>query len=171
MPFSEYIPLLKYLRFLENVIKLPYDNVTPWEGANTLTVAGQLVRLSICYEDAYATEMAKGLPEASMLVNVSNDGWFTGSIEPAQHAQIARMRALETGRFLLRATNNGLSEIINEKGKVLFGVPQYVPTVLTGFAVPMSGATPFVTIGNWFIVPFMLLLLGIPAFLLRGKFY
>ena len=171
VPFSEYIPLLKYLRFLENVIKLPYDNVTPWEGANTLTVAGQLVRLSICYEDAYATEMAKGLPEASMLVNVSNDGWFTGSIEPAQHAQIARMRALETGRFLLRATNNGLSEIINEKGKVLFGVPQYVPTVLTGFAVPMSGATPFVTIGNWFIVPFMLLLLGIPAFLLRGKFY
>lgn len=171
VPFSEYIPLLKYLRFLEKVIKLPYDNVTPWAGTNTLTVAGQPVRLSICYEDVYAEEMIKGLPEASMLVNVSNDGWFTGSIEPAQHAQIARMRALEAGRFLVRATNNGVSAIINEKGKVLFTAPQYTPTVITGFAVPMSGATPYVKVGNWVIVPLMLLLFGVPAFLLRGKFY
>ena len=171
VPFSEYIPLLKYLRFLESVIKLPYDNVTPWEGTNTLTVAGQPVRLSICYEDVYAVESTKGLPEASMLVNVSNDGWFTGSIEPSQHAQIARMRALETGRFLVRATNNGVSEIVNEKGKVISSAPPYQATVLTGFAVPMSGATPFVKIGNWLIIPLMFVLLAIPMWRLRGKFY
>jgi apolipoprotein N-acyltransferase len=171
VPFSEYIPLLKYLRFLENIVKLPYDNVTSWKGANTLTVAGQRVRLSICYEDAYAEEMIDGLPQASLLVNVSNDGWFTGSIEPAQHAEIARMRALETGRFLIRATNNGVGGIINEKGKVLYTAPPREATVISGYAVPMSGATPYVEVGNWLIIPLMFVLFGIPVVLMRGKFY
>lgn len=171
VPFSEYIPLLKYLRFLENVIKLPYDNVTSWKGTNTLNVAGQPVRMSVCYEDAYAEEMIKGLPEATLLVNVSNDGWFTGSIEPTQHAEIARMRALEAGRFLLRATNNGVSAIINEKGKVMKSIPQYQAGVLSGYAVPMSGWTPYVKVGNWLIISLMLLLFVAPLAWTRGKFY
>lgn len=171
VPFSEYIPFLKYLDFLKNIIRLPYDNVTAWEGTNTLTVAGQPVRVSVCYEDAYAEEMIAGLPEATMLVNVSNDGWFTGSIEPQQHAEIARMRALETGRYLLRATNNGVSAIINEKGKVTVTGPQYEATVIAGEAMPMSGATPYVRVGNWLIIPLMFVLAGIPLVLMRGKFY
>ena len=161
VPFSEYIPLLKYLRFLENIIKLPYDNVTPWHGGNTITVAGQPIRLSVCYEDAYANEMIEGLPQASLLVNVSNDGWFTGSIEPAQHAELARMRAVETGRFLLRATNNGMSAIISEKGETLYSIPPYQANVLSGLAFPMQGATPYVMIGNWLIIWLMLALLGV----------
>lgn len=171
VPFSEYIPFLKYLRFLEKIVKLPYDNVTPWEGTNTLMVAGQPMRMSVCYEDAYGEEMIEGLPEATMLVNVSNDGWFTGSIEPAQHAELARMRALETGRFLLRATNNGVSEIVNEKGKVLKTAPQYEATAITGFAVPMRGATPYVRVGSWLIIPLMIVLLALPLALMRDKFY
>jgi apolipoprotein N-acyltransferase len=171
VPFSEYIPLLKYLRFLESIIKLPYDNVTSWPGTDTLTLAGQPMRISICYEDAYAEEMIAGLPEATMLLNVSNDGWFTGSIEPAQHAELARMRALETGRFLLRATNNGISAVINEKGKVVKTIPQYQPGVLSSYAMPMQGWTPYVKVGNWLIIPLMVLLFGIPLFLWRGKFY
>ena len=171
VPFSEYIPLLKYLRFLENIIKLPYDNVTPWSGTDTLTVAGQPVRMSVCYEDVYAEEMIKGLPAATLLVNVSNDGWFTGSIEPQQHAEIARMRALEVGRYLLRATNNGVSAVINEKGKVVKSIPQYEANVLSEYAQPMTGATPFVMVGNWLIVSLMLALFGLPLIILRGKFY
>lgn len=171
VPFSEYIPFLKYLRFLESIVKLPYDNVTAWKGTNTLTVAGQPMRLSVCYEDAYAEEMIAGLPEATMLVNVSNDGWFTGSIEPAQHAEIARMRALETGRFLLRATNNGVSAIINEKGKVTATAEPRIATVISGYATPMQGATPYVRVGNWLIIPLMFILFGTPLLLMRGKFY
>lgn len=170
VPFSEYIPLLDYLRFLENIVKLPYDNVTPWKGGHTLTVAGQPMRMSVCYEDAYAEEMIEGLPEATMLVNVSNDGWFTGSIEPQQHAEIARMRALETGRFLLRATNNGVTAIINEKGRVLNSLPQYQVGVLSGYAMPLSGATPYVKVGNWLIISVMLLLFLLPLLRFRGKF-
>ena len=169
VPFSEYIPLLKYLRFLESIIKLPYDNVTAWQGTNTLSVAGQQVRLSVCYEDAYAEEMIAGLPAASLLINVSNDGWFTGSIEPAQHAELARMRALETGRFLVRATNNGISAIVNEKGKVLYTIPPYQPGVLSGYAVPMKGATLYVRLGNWLIITLMLLLLAVPLLQARRK--
>ncbi|MBU0653838.1 MAG: apolipoprotein N-acyltransferase [Gammaproteobacteria bacterium] len=171
VPFSEYIPFLKYLRFLENIVRLPYDNITQWTGTNTLMVAGQPMRMSVCYEDAYGEEMIAGLPEATMLVNVSNDGWFTGSIEPAQHAELARMRALETGRFLLRATNNGVSAIINEKGKVMTTGPQYKAVAISGYAVPMSGATPYVKMGNWLIIPLMLAMLVVPLVLMRGKFY
>jgi apolipoprotein N-acyltransferase len=169
VPFSEYIPFLQYLRFLENIIKLPYDNVTAWKGGNTLTVAGQPMRISVCYEDAYAEEMIAGLPTATMLVNVSNDGWFTGSIEPAQHAEIARMRALETGRYLLRATNNGVSAIIDDQGKVTATAEPRIATVISGYATPMQGATPYVRMGNWLIIPLMFILLGIPLLLIRGK--
>jgi apolipoprotein N-acyltransferase len=171
VPFSEYIPLLEYLRFLENIIKLPYDNVTQWKGGNTLTLAGQPMRLSVCYEDAYAEEMIAGLPEATMLVNVSNDGWFTGSIEPAQHAELARMRAVETGRFLLRATNNGVSAIIDPFGKVTATAEPQIATVISGYAVPMQGATPYVKMGNWFIIPLMCIVFIAPLVLMRGKFY
>jgi apolipoprotein N-acyltransferase len=171
VPFSEYIPFLKHLDFLKSIIKLPYDNVSAWEGTNTLTVAGQPIRLSVCYEDAYAEEMIEGLPQATLLVNVSNDGWFSGSIEPQQHAELARMRAVETGRFLIRATNNGVSAIINEKGKVMKTIPQYEANVLSGYAVPMSGWTPYVKVGNWLIIPLMLLLLLVPLAVMRSKFY
>jgi apolipoprotein N-acyltransferase len=170
VPFSEYIPLLKYLRFLENIVKLPYDNVTAWTGGTNLTVAGQPMRISVCYEDAYAEEMITGVSEATMLVNVSNDGWFTGSIEPAQHAEIARMRALETGRYLLRATNNGVSAIIDDKGKVTATAEPQIATVISGYATPMQGETPYMRVGNWLIISLMVLLLSLPLALMRGKF-
>lgn len=170
VPFSEYIPLLKYLDFLKSIIKLPYDNVTAWDGGTNLTVAGQPMRISVCYEDAYAEEMIAGLPAATMLVNVSNDGWFTGSIEPAQHAEIARMRALETGRYLLRATNNGVSAIIDDKGKVTATAAPQMATVISGYATPMQGETPYMRVGNWLVISLMLVLLGVSLLGWRSKF-
>lgn len=169
VPFSEYIPFLQYLRFLEQIIKLPYDNVTAWEGTHTLTLAGQPMRIAVCYEEAYAEEMIDGLPEATMVLTVSNDGWFTGSIQPYQHTEIARMRAKEGGRFLLHATNNGVSAIIGPDGKITATAPPYIATVVSGYALPMQGATPYVRWGNWFIIP-LLVLLYIGALLAwRGK--
>ena len=180
VPFSEYIPFLKYLRFLEKIVILPYDNVTPWKGKVNLMVAGQPMRMSVCYEDAYGEEMRDGLPEATMLVNVSNDGWFTGSIEAQQHAQIARFRAMETGRYLLRSTNNGVTEIIDPRGKnvadhvydaegkPLQGSTQYKEAVIAGWAQPMQGSTPYIFWGNGFIVILLSLMLGVSAWLGRG---
>ena len=170
VPFSEYTPLLEYLRWLDNFITLPYDNVAQWRGKTNLMLAGQPMRISICYEDAYGEEMIDGLPEATMLVNVSNDGWFTGSIEPQQHAEIARMRALETGRYLLRATNNGVSAIIDDKGQVTTTAEQYVQAVIKGKAQPMQGTTPYMRWANWLLMPILVLLLSITGWLGRGKF-
>ncbi|MEZ5450170.1 MAG: apolipoprotein N-acyltransferase [Thiolinea sp.] len=170
VPFSEYIPLLDYLRWLERFVRLPYDNVAKWHGKTNLVLAGQPMRISICYEDVYGREMIQGLPEATMLVNVSNDGWFTGSIEPPQHAEIARMRALETGRYLLRATNNGVSAIIDDHGKVTATAPQYQEAVIAGYAQPMQGSTPYIVWGNGFLVGLLLVLLGVVGWLGRGQF-
>lgn len=170
VPFSEYTPFLEYLRWMEDFIMLPYSNVAPWKGKVNLQVAGQPMRMSVCYEDAYGEEMIDGLPEATMLVNVSNDGWFTGSIEPAQHAQLARFRALETGRYLLRATNNGVSAIVNEKGKIVTTGPQYEAVVVEEFAQPMQGSTPYIRWGNWFLMPLLAITLIVVGWLGRGKF-
>ena len=170
VPFSEYIPLLKYLRWMERFVILPYDNVTPWTGGTVMELAGQPMRLSVCYEDAYGSEMTDGLPEATMLVNVSNDGWFSGSIQPRQHAEIARMRALEAGRYLLRATNNGVSAVIDPRGQVVATVPQYQEAVLQAEARPMQGITPFVRWGNWLLIPLLFLLLSVIWWQGRGKF-
>lgn len=168
VPFSEYIPFLNYLRWLDNWIQLPYDSIKKGIGPTTLEVAGITAQMSVCYEDAYGNETIKGLPEAHMLINVSNDGWFTGSIEPQQHMEIARMRAVETGRYMLRGTNIGVSGIINQKGKIIATAAAYTTTIINGEAQPYSGSTPYIKMGNWLIISItsILLLLG---FYLSGQ--
>ena len=152
VPFSEYIPFLDQLRWLGKFIKLPYDSVKRGTGPTVLNVAGITAQMSVCYEDAYGNETIRGLPDATMLINISNDGWFTGSIEPQQHMEIARMRSVETGRYMLRGTNIGLSGIINEKGKIVATEPAYTTTAIRGEAQPFAGATPYVKMGNWLII-------------------
>jgi apolipoprotein N-acyltransferase len=162
VPMTEYVPLLGYLHWLNDWIKIPPDNLTAGTTATTLTLAGQRAQISICYEDAFANETLKGLPQATFLINVSNDGWFTDSLEPHQHMEIARMRALETGRYLLRVTNTGVSGIVDTKGRLIATAPPYSTQVITHKIQPFTGSTPFVYWGNEGIIAliFLLLLLG-----------
>ena len=152
VPFGEYIPLLDYIRWLGKWIQLPYSNLVPGKGDGTLQVAGHTAQMTICYEDAFGSEVIQSLPDATMLINVTHDGWFTGSLEPEQHMQIARMRSLETGRYMVRATTTGPSGIINEKGKVVVTAPNYTKEIITGKVQPLTGSTPYVRWGNWLIV-------------------
>ena len=115
-------------------------------------MAGQQVGVSVCYEDAFGEEVIEALPGATLLVNVSNDAWFGDSIAPAQHLQMARMRAMETGRYLLRATNNGISAIIGPTGEVLARSPQFETHTLRGTVQGMTGMTPYASFGNWAVV-------------------
>lgn len=169
VPFSEYFPFLDYLEWLREWIQLPYDSVDKGTGGNTLRILGMDVQTSICYEDVYGNEIIDGLPKAKLLVNLSNDGWFTGSIEPAQHMQIARMRALETGRYLLRATNNGVSGIIDHKGRFIATADQYLQTTIKGKAQPFEGETPYVRWGNGFIFTVLAFILVMSGLLMRKK--
>ena len=99
-----------------------------------MNIAGQKVAVNICYEDVFGEEIIKQLPEATLLANVSNDAWFGRSIGPRQHLQISQMRALETGRYMLRATNTGVTAIINERGVVLQEAEIFTTTALHGVA-------------------------------------
>ena len=102
------------------LMNLPYTDITPGlDGQRPLLARGVALAPSICYEDAFGNELRDFLPEAGLLVNVSNDGWFGDSIAPHQHLQMARFRALESGRFMLRSTNTGITAVIDPHGRVV----------------------------------------------------
>ncbi len=159
VPFGEYIPLLDYIRWLGRWIELPYSNITAGQNDGTLQVVGQTAQLGICYEDAFGNEVIKSLPRSSLLINVTHDGWFTGSLEPAQHMQIARMRSLETGRYMVRATTTGPAGIIDEKGKLVATAATHTRQIITHKVQPMTGATPYVKWGNSLVVGLSTLIL------------
>jgi apolipoprotein N-acyltransferase len=96
----------------------------------------------------YPDLVARNSRDADLLVTISNDSWFGRSIGPLQHLQMARMRALENGRYLLRGTNNGVSAIINPRGEVVARTGQFVATTLQGEAQVMLGRTPFASFGT-----------------------
>jgi apolipoprotein N-acyltransferase len=102
--------------------------------------------------------LIQALPEAALLVNVSNDAWFGRSLAPFQHLEMARMRSRETGRAMLRATNTGISALIDHRGRVTAQSPQFEATVVTGEVEPRQGATPYVRWGN---VPVVILSAGL----------
>ena len=169
VPLGEYIPLLEYLQWLGRWMNIPFDNVSVGDSDGLLSIGKYQAQLSICYEDAFGEEIIADLPEADFLINITNDGWFSGSFQPFQHMQIARFRALETGRYLLRATNTGVSGIVDHKGKITETIPEYTQGVVSGEVKVMSGSTPYVKYGNYLVVISTSLLLLLGFFLRRRE--
>lgn len=164
VPFGEFFPLKSALAGISSLLSIPMSDFSA--GAldqPLLRAAGLPVGVSICYEDVYAREVTRALPAAAFLVNVSNDAWFGDTIAPHQHLQIARMRALESGRWLLRATNTGITAVIDHRGRVTARVPQFQPTALSARFAARAGATPYVRFGDWpvLVLGTALLALGI----------
>ncbi|ABA56771.1 Apolipoprotein N-acyltransferase [Nitrosococcus oceani ATCC 19707] len=170
VPFGEYIPFEEYLRGLIRFFDLPMSSFSAGpEGQPLLQAAGYPVATSICYEDAFGEEVITALPEANLLVNATNNAWYRDSLASHQHLQISRMRALETGRDLARATTNGISAIIDAQGALLATTPQFQTAVLTGSVQPRAGATPYVFWGNEFILGLCLCLFAIGSYYPRSK--
>lgn len=167
VPFGEYFPVPAFVREWLRLMNLPYSDFETGTDGSALKISPDLsVAVMICYEAVFGEELITALPEADLLVNISNDGWFGRSIGPLQHFQVSRMRAIETGRWLVRATNTGVSAIVDEHGKVLERLPQFETRVLEGDVQLREGATPYVKMGNWFAVTLSslaLLLLGVNA--------
>jgi apolipoprotein N-acyltransferase len=122
--------------------------------------------MAICYEVVYPDLVREQARDANLLATVSNDTWFGASIGPLQHLQMARMRALELGRFMLRATNNGVTAVIDARGRVVAQLPQFAPGVLRGQVWLMAGDTPYARFGD---VPVLALLAGLLAAGWRGR--
>ncbi|MEJ2061247.1 MAG: apolipoprotein N-acyltransferase [Gammaproteobacteria bacterium] len=158
VPFGEYFPLKPLLGWAYKFFDVPMSNLSPGPGGAVLQAGKYPVGVSICYEDAFASEVRRALPKAQLLVNVSNDAWFGDSLAPHQHLEIARLRALETGRWLLRATNTGISAIINAQGRIVAEADQFKQEALQGEAVPMQGETPYTRFGNTPVILMLVLL-------------
>lgn len=169
VPFGEYFPVPDFVMGWMEGLELGLGNISAGAPEQALLTTGSGLRFAsvICYEDAYGAEQLYAFPEARLIINVSNDGWFGDSIAPHQHLQIARMRSLETGRQTVRSTNNGISAFIDEKGRIQQRGPQFQQSRMTRSVQPFSGATPYVRSGNWPIVGLSFILLGF--FWIRGR--
>ncbi|MGC9456391.1 MAG: apolipoprotein N-acyltransferase [Halothiobacillaceae bacterium] len=168
VPFGEYLPLRGLLEAFHGLIDVPMADLSPGPAVQALPVVrGRQVGVSICYEAALSREIRRALPEASLLVNASNDSWFGDSLAPDQHLQIARVRSMEFGRPMARATNTGISAFIDHRGRLLETTRFDETAALAKALQPMSGSTPFARWGNW---PLFLMLLPAIAWLaLRAR--
>jgi apolipoprotein N-acyltransferase len=162
VPFAEFFPVPGWVREWLKLMSLPYSDFDQGAtGQAPLLVAGTALGASVCFEDAFPDAMMDALPAARLLVNVSNDAWFGDSIGPHQHLQIARLRALEAGRPLLRATSTGITAVVDAQGGVAARLPQFEAGVLRASVQPMQGLTPFARWRDWPLVLLVAVLLGL----------
>ncbi len=146
VPFGEYVP--PGFAWFFDWVRIPMTNFEPGQNQKPLSIAGLKMAINICYEDAFGEEIIRQLPEAEVLINLSNTAWFGHSLAQPQHLQMARMRAMETGRPMLRATNTGMTAAIDANGKVTDLLPEFEEGALTVDVQGYAGATPFVLAGN-----------------------
>ncbi len=171
VPFGEYVPLESWLRGVIEFFNLPFSVIASGHSNQSLLQVGDYALANaICYEIAYPALGAQQAKNSHVLLTISNDAWFGDSIGPLQHFQMARMRAVEIGRYVIRGTNNGVSAIISEDGKVQQRSEQFVMADLQGSVVPMTGNTPFMLWQNYVVLGILLIMTGV-AYLhtLSGK--
>ena len=152
-PFGDYVPFEGILRGLIEFFDLPMSRAAPgaWE-QQPLTVGDDLAAMAICYEIAYANLTRTTAADAGLILTITNDTWFGRSIGPLQHLQIAQARALENGRWLLRAASNGVTAFVDHRGRVRARLPQFEPGVLAGTFEIMAGRTPYSRFGDGWLV-------------------
>jgi len=170
VPFAEVFPVPHFVRTWLRLMSLPYADFTPGPAVQPPLPAAHLeLGATVCYEDAYGSSMLRVLPRADALVNVTNDAWFGHSSARHQHFQIARMRALEAGRYLVRAANDGISAVVGPHGEVIARAAEFKPVVLYSSVVPHGGRTPYARVGNWLVVAFATLALAYGVWLRNDR--
>ncbi|HEX4326910.1 MAG TPA: apolipoprotein N-acyltransferase [Burkholderiales bacterium] len=166
VPFGEFIPY--GFRWFVAMMEIPlgdFERGSP--RPQPMLLSNRWVALNVCYEDLFGEEIIRQLPRANLLVNISNIAWFGDSLAVPQHLQISRMRALETGRPMLRATNTGATAAIDEQGRVIALLPYFTEGALSATVQARSGATPYVRWGNWPAVSFCAFVLALCAWRAR----
>ncbi|MGH8322764.1 MAG: apolipoprotein N-acyltransferase, partial [Steroidobacteraceae bacterium] len=169
VPFAEFFPVPDFVRSWMRMMSLPYSDFTRGgDNQPPLAAAGLELGTTVCYEDAYGSALLGVLRQANALVNVTNDAWFGHSTARYQHFQIARMRALEAGRYLIRAANNGVSGVIGPHGEVVALAPEFEVYVLHASVTPRSGLPPYARVGNWLIVILATVAVGLGLWMRRS---
>jgi apolipoprotein N-acyltransferase len=153
--FGEFIPPL--FSWVYQWLSIPLSGFTPGGKEQApMRLSNHLVAINICYEDTFGSEIARPLPEAELLVNMSNMAWYGRSLAAEQHVQFSQMRAMETSRWMLRSTNTGVTAAVNERGEIVKALPQFTRGVLEIDAVPRRGTTLYV---RWRDAPVLILLM------------
>jgi apolipoprotein N-acyltransferase len=150
VPFGDFFPMRWALGWLLNLLDIPMSDFS--RGATDqkpISVAGQKIAVNICYEDVFGEEIIRQLPEATILANFTNDAWWGRSLASRQHLQMSQMRSLETGRPMLRATNTGVTAIIDHRGRVQNIAPEFETTVINAEVFGYTGTTPYIRWGNY----------------------
>lgn len=168
VPFGEYIPLKPIFGWVIHILDIPLSDMSRGPRHQAPFDFGAIrVAPNVCYEDGFGEEIIGAARGATVLANISNDAWFGRSFGPEQHAQVSQARALETGRYMLRATNTGVTAIIDEKGRMVKRLPEFTLGVLSGVVQGYSGDTPYMRVGNVPIVLTLMILLA--AALVRAR--
>lgn len=153
VPFGEYLPMRFALEWLLDYLQLPMSDFSSWDKNHSLACGEKLkIGLSICYEDAFASEVRNSVGDANVLINISEDAWFGDSLAPHQRLQMGQMRARELARPMVRSANSGPSAFIDERGDILAQTPQFIHHTLAHSIQPMTGDTPYKKLGSWAVL-------------------
>ncbi len=152
VPFGEYVPMKKILFFVKRLVPATGDFV-PGNFSGIVEFEDVKLGLLICYEAIFPELTRKRvLKGAEVLVNISNDAWFGRSSAPFQHLEMARWRAIESRKPLLRCTNTGISAIIDSSGRMLSSLPLFTDGFINGDVLPLEYITPYERFGDVFVV-------------------
>jgi apolipoprotein N-acyltransferase len=171
VPFGEYLPFSRTILPIAKKFNLPVSTIIPGREQPNIITPNTRILPTICYEIAYTNTVRKSLRKSNayVIMNLSEDGWFGSSWGPLQHLEMARMRALENGRYVLRSTTSGVTAIINEKGEIIARLPQFERGVLRGEFKEFTKYTPWTYIGVYPLLAFMLILLAAILYSYRHK--
>lgn len=166
VPFGEYFPVPNFIREWLQKMKLPNRDISKGSEVQEMPKLNQYyIATSICYEDIFGYELLDFQPLANVLVNVTNNAWFGESIASSQHFQMSRMRAIETGRYLLRSTNTGITAIVMPDGNIQKELEPYNFSILKGNFYPMKDVTPYSRFGDFFVILLMTLIMTLGCFI------
>jgi apolipoprotein N-acyltransferase len=149
VPFGEYTPLKNLFTKLNSFLGIPMSSFIKGPSKqNNLNIGEIMLAPFICYEIAYTEALLDFRKKAHILVTISNDSWFGRSIAQSQHLQIARTQSLQTGRYQIISTNDGVSALVNSKGNVIKTIPPFKEGTLTGLVYKTHGLTPWMYVGD-----------------------
>jgi apolipoprotein N-acyltransferase len=168
VPFGEFVPT--GFHWFVRMLDIPLGDFDRGSRHQTpMTLAGLRVAFNICYEDLFGEEIIVQAKDANILVNVSNVAWFGDSMALPQHLDISRMRSIETGRPMLRATNTGMTASIDPHGRVLAVLKPFTVGSLDVMVQGMTGMTPYIRFGNGSVLLLIVVLLATSFVTTRGR--
>ncbi len=172
VPFGEYFPVTEGIRSWMRTMNLPSKDISKGDDKQqSFNLDDIRMAPSICYEDIFGSDLLDFFPQSNVIINITNNAWFGQSIASAQHLQMSKMRAIESGRYLLRSTNTGISSIIDPKGRIQATSKPFEYSVITGDFYPMKGQTPYMIWGDAFslLLSIFLMTMGVIIGMLRLK--